>query len=117
MCWARTLSESLNLSRRDKAALLDDNSFNKRELEAYPISEVGGEPNAETPSRPIQKELLTAIELDTSCSTAPPMSVRGSAPEGSWKRVQGKMRAVGRLLTVPHSESTVRAEVSAHDAL
>ena len=44
----------------------------------------------------------------------PRLSVRSTAPE-RWMKVQGKVRAVGRLLTVPHSESTVSAEVSAHD--
>ena len=108
--WGRMLSGSLNLARRDEAALLEDNSFNKRE--AYPVGELGGEPNAETPSRPIRSEMLAAIELDSSCSTAraSSVSVLGTAPE-RWMKVQGKVRAVGRLLAVPHSESTVTAEV------
>ena len=57
-------------------------------------------------SRPIRPELLAAIENESSCSMAP-MSVRGGTAPERWMKVQGKMRAVGRvrLLAVPHSDA------------
>ena len=61
---------------------------------------------ASPPTRPVRPSLLAAISLDSSCSTASPMSMRGTKPE-RWMGVRSKMMAVGRLLAVPHPETTV----------